>query len=184
MNKSFVRASFPCLVFFFLCLLFSWTAAEEPTEKDKKDSPPIRIVADRLEVDSEANLADFTGNVKATQGDSVIHANQLKIYYKDNFMAKEKSSSTEQSIRKIIAIGNVRINFDNRVAVADQAVYTAEQRILVLTGRNAMVTTDNNTVSGETITIHRDSGQMTVSMNEGSKGQVEVFVSGQEGGFQ
>jgi len=174
-------------ILFFMCL-FLWPdlsqTTETETEKNKADNAPIQILSDRLEVDSETNVADFIGNVQATQGNSVIHSNQLKIFYKDNLMKKDKASSTEQSIQKIIAIGKVRINFDNRVAVADQAVYTADQRTLVLTGRNAKVTTDNNTVAGEKIIIHRDSGQMTVAMTEGSDGQVEVFVSGQEGGFQ
>ena len=166
-------------------LLFSgllWATEKAPPAAKKTEAAPIQIVSDRLEVDSAANIADFTGNVRATQGNSVIQSNQLKIYYKDTLMEKGKGSSTEQSIRKIIAIGSVRINFDNRVAVTEKAVYITKDRVIILTGENSKVTADNNSITGRKITIHRDSGR--ISFERGNNEPVKAVIHGEGKGFK
>jgi hypothetical protein len=48
------------------------------------------------------------------------------------------NSSPGQSLEKLVATGNVEIKFDNRLAVARQAVYITAQRMLILTGPGAI----------------------------------------------
>ena len=127
---------------------------------DKKD--PVHIVSDRMVADTIERFVGFSGNVCMTSSDSVIASDQLKIYYKEGSFTGNSAGSSEESINKIVAIGNVVINFDNRVAVAEHAVYTTDNGILVLTGKNAKITSNKNSISGEKITLHRHDGRIFV----------------------
>ena len=53
-------------------------------------SLPIEITADSLEVQQDEELAIFTGNVDAIQGDLNLRADKLVVYYRAN--AKESNS--------------------------------------------------------------------------------------------
>ncbi len=149
------------------------------THKNKKNEK-IHITADKLISDHEAKYAEFIGNVKATQRDTVITADKLKIFFKRGMDNKKNPLAGDESINKIVANGNVQIKFDNRVAVTQQAVYINETRVLVLSGADSKVISGNNSISGEKITIYRTDGRIQV---EGGKGErVEaVFYPGEKG---
>ncbi|MDL1980831.1 MAG: hypothetical protein LWX02_05055 [Deltaproteobacteria bacterium] len=148
--------------------------------EDLKENKKIYITADKLIADSEAKCAEFIGNVRAVQEDTVITADRLKIFYKKVEDNNKNLTSDEGSIEKIISSGNVKINFDDKVAVAEHAVYTSETGVLVLTGPNSKVTSGTNFVSGEKITLYRAEDRMTVE--SGNKKRVEaVFYSKEKG---
>ncbi len=148
--------------------------------EDLKENKKIYITADKLTADSEVKCAEFIGNVRAVQEDTVITADRLKIFYKKVEDNNKNLTSDEGSIEKIISSGNVKINFDDKVAVAEHAVYTSETGVLVLTGPNSKVTSGTNFVSGEKITIYRAEDRMTVE--SGNEKRVEaVFYSKEKG---
>ncbi|MBU3979719.1 MAG: hypothetical protein KKG97_00110, partial [Proteobacteria bacterium] len=101
-------------------------------------------------------------------------ADRLKIFYKK--VGNNGSISDEESIEKIVSSGNVKINFDDKVAVGQHAVYTSATGILVLTGPDSKVTSGTNSISGEKITFYRAEDRMTVE--SGIEKRVEaVFYS-------
>ncbi|MBU1182705.1 MAG: hypothetical protein KKF00_11190, partial [Proteobacteria bacterium] len=149
--------------------------AAKKIQKQKKGEvvKKIHITADRLIAEGNSNNAEFIGNVRAVQETTVITSNKLKIFYKKDSSGIEDNSKGEESIKEIIATGNVKILFDDKIAETEQAVYTAETRILVLNGPNSKITSGKNTISGSKITFFRDDGRINV---EGSgKNRVEAF---------
>ena len=149
--------------------------AVEKIQKQKKDESEkkIHITADRLIAEGNSNNAEFIGNVRAVQETTVITSNKLKIFYKKDSSGIENNSKGGESIKEIIATGNVKILFDDKIAETEQAVYTAETRILVLNGLNSKITSGKNTISGSKITFFRDDGRINV---EGSgNNRVEAF---------
>ena len=148
-------------------------ADDKYSQPDKDNgNKKIHITSDRLISDTTDNYAEFIGNVRATQEKTVITADRLKIYYKRSPDNKENPTTPEESIQKIIASGNVTMEFNDKVAVAEQAVYSMETKILVLTGANTTIISGNNSISGEKITLHRADDRITV---EGSdKKRVEA----------
>ncbi|MBU1163527.1 MAG: hypothetical protein KKA75_05170 [Proteobacteria bacterium] len=148
--------------------------------KNLKENKKIYITSDKLVADSEAKWAEFIGNVRAVQEDTVIIADRLKIFYKK--VGNNSSISDEESIEKIVSSGNVKINFEDKVAVAQHAVYTSETGVLVLTGPNSTVTSGTNFVSGEKITIYRAEDRMTVE--SGNKERVEALFYSKEKGIE
>ena len=75
---------------------------------------------------------------------------------------------------------NVKINFDNRVAVTSQAVYNTETRVLVLSGDNSRIISGKDSISGEKITLYRTTGGITVESSKDKRVEA-VLYSGEKG---
>lgn len=156
-------------------------AEDKPNFTDThKNNEKIHITADKLISDHEAKYAEFIGNVVATQRDTVITADKLKIFLKRDMDNKKNPLASDESIKKIVANGNVQIKFDNRVAVTQQAVYITETRVLVLSGADSKVISGNNSISGEKITIYRTDGRIQVEGDEVERVEA-VFYPGEKG---
>ncbi len=157
--------------------------ADDTQQNHKKISAEnnkiIHITSDRLISYNKAGYAEFIGNVIATQKETIITADRLKVIFKKNIANKGPLSVDEESIHEIVAEGNVKIKFDNRVAVTQQAVYNTQTRVLVLTGDGSRITSEKDSITGEKITFYRADGR--VNVESGSKKRVEaVFYSGQQ----
>lgn len=169
-------------LFLLLALSINAATATETAQPSSAEENLIHITSDLLISDNTSQIIEFKGNVKAVQKDTIIKANRMMIYYTKNAKKDGNTPPDEQSISKIIASGNVHINFDNRVAQADQAVYTVKNRTLVLTGKDVRVTSEKNSITGEKITLNRDSGKVTVESNAGK--QVEMTVNTEGNGIK
>jgi len=69
-------------------------ADEKPRDTDTRNlakDQKIHITADKLISDNNADYAEFIGNVRATQEDTVITAAKLKIFFKKNPQKKKRN---------------------------------------------------------------------------------------------
>jgi lipopolysaccharide export system protein LptA len=157
-------------------------AQDQIASPSTDDATPekIRITAQRLVSDTSGNQAEFVGDVKASQGETEITADSLKIFFAGH--STSQNASPAQSLEKLIATGNVQIKFDNRLAVARQAVYITAQRVLILKGPGATVSSGENTITGETITFYRADGRFTVE--GGSGGRVSAVILPEKSGLE
>lgn len=154
--------------------------SSNPDTKSPKNNEKIYITADKLISDNKAGYAEFIGNVRANQDETVITADRLKIFYKKHLADKNKPVIGQESIHQIVANGNVKIKFDNRVAESPQAVYNTETSVLVLSGADSKIISGNDTISGEKITFYRTDGRIAVE--SGGQERVEaVFYAGEKG---
>jgi lipopolysaccharide export system protein LptA len=136
-------------------------------------SGEIKITADNLIANSKENSAEFSGNVKAVQKDTVITSDRLKIFFKSG-TDNNKENPDPDALQKIVITGNVEIKFDKRVAVTQEAVYITQGKRLVLKGPNTKITSGKDTITGEKITLFRDTGRVQV---EGSRAnRVEAII--------
>jgi lipopolysaccharide export system protein LptA len=144
-------------------------------EKEK-----IHISSDRSVFDLESGFSEFIGNVKATQGASIITSDRLKVLFgKDSGQANNQVTSGT-SIEKIVANGNVRIIFEKGVAVTQRAEYVTETGVYTLSGNGSKVTSGRNSITGAKITFRRADGRIAVESGRGK--QVEaVFYPGEKG---
>jgi lipopolysaccharide export system protein LptA len=134
------------------------------------------ISADKLVTDNNTKSAEFTGNVKATQGDTVITADRLKVFYIAD-KKKDQRVAGEEAIQKIIATGAVTIRFGDVLAKTRRAVYTKETRTIVLTGANTWIGDGKNSVAGSTITLYMDDKHISVSSGKSQRVEA-VFQTG------
>ena len=141
--------------------------AEEPPQSNGSDQADeqIQILADKLVTNNAEKFAEFMGNVRASQGNLVITSERLRIYYRDPG-ANESRQSDQESIKRVVASGNVQVASERYRARADQAEYDLDTQVFVLSGENSTVTSGKNTLTGSKITLYRKDGQIRV---EGSQ---------------
>ncbi|GBC62627.1 lipopolysaccharide transport periplasmic protein LptA [Desulfonema ishimotonii] len=153
--------------------------AASPDKQTQDTTAPIHISAESLMADDLKKYAEFIGQVRAVQGGTVITSDRLRLYYEGNPDSTDttKAGTAQGGIKKIVATGSVRIEFDDMVAEGQEAVYTTGDRVLVLSGPDARVIREKSgTVSGSKITVHRDDGRIKF---EG--GVTGVFYPGEKG---
>jgi lipopolysaccharide export system protein LptA len=171
------------------CLFCAATAMAFSTEKSDQ---PIHVVADRLEVDNKAQMANFIGNVKAVQGDVTINSDSLEVHYDRDAVeaapAKPKPEGAESQglmdgggkVRKVVAIGHVKVVQKDRVAVGRTATYWAGARKILLEGE-ATVWRGKNQVSGEQITVFLDDDRSIVHGKPGKRVAVTIIPEQEQG---
>jgi len=142
--------------FIIMFLFSSFAFAQEMNLSKNQTKEKIHVTADSLSSESNARVAEFKGNVKVTQGDFIINSDRLKIFYKES--GEEKKVGTTESIEKIIAIGNVKIESEEATAFSQQAEYDTNTMIMVLTGEDSRVLDKKNSVTGSRITFNRKDG--------------------------
>lgn len=154
------------------------------TVKKPVESPELEnlhAISDKMIFDSAEHYAELIGNVKVTQGKTVITSDTLRIYYRKKSQANAPEMPGDDTIEKIIATGNVRIELETGVAISDKAVYHSDRKILVLTGlsdSSAKFVRGDNTISGSKITVNRENGQVTFESS--SEKPVEAFIFSDE----
>jgi LPS export ABC transporter protein LptC len=105
-----------------------------------------------LEVDYNNNIAKFNNNVKVERLDTVIYSDKMDVYFiteKKEEPKKEKAAlesaktdaAMNSKIDKIVARGNVKVVRGLNVSYSDEAIYTALDKKLILTGRPRLVIT-------------------------------------------
>ena len=130
----------------------------------------IHITADRLISRQAERFAEFSGNVRATQDETVIVSDSLQIYFRDNQNdSPEDENREEDSIERLIATGNVSIDHENMSARCDQAVYTSVDGLLVLTGETVTVKDEGGTITGKRMVFERETGEITITGEAGSR---------------
>ena len=156
-----MTASIAALVVFLGSLSASAESKEGATGPTSANEP-IQITANQLISNNDEKYAEFIGDVKASQGNFIITADRLKIYYVGDLVNPEKKSSGDEMIKKIVAEGNVKITAEQYLAETDQVEYDTDSMTIVLRGENSKVTSGKNSISGSKITLYRKDGQVKV----------------------
>jgi lipopolysaccharide export system protein LptA len=138
---------------------------------------PIHITSDRMEANTKEKWVAFIGNVVATQEDTRIQAEHLKIFY----ITDNSTVANADTIKKIIADINVKIVTGIKTATGDHAVYTADDHVLILTG-HSKAWSGENIVAGSKITLFLGEDRSIVESDE--EEQVEAtFYPKKQGGL-
>ncbi len=156
---------------------FAQTAAEGPVVSGLRLSgdQPIQIESDRLEVKEQENRAIFTGNVNVTQGPTVLKSGRMVVIY-----AKDGGSATTGSskIERLEVDDKVYVKSDNQVATGDRGVFDMKSEVLVLSGKEVVLSEGANVLVGCKLTVQMKSGQAQVEgCAKGATGTGRVMMS-------
>jgi lipopolysaccharide export system protein LptA len=119
---------------------------------------PIEITADSLEVLQNQKIATFTGNVDAVQGDMVLSADRLRVYYGGDDQNAAPGPAGTGSIRRIEADGNVLMSSPRETAQGDAGVYDVASSQVTLDGA-VVLTRGDNVIRGQRRQVDRTSGR-------------------------
>ena len=108
---------------------------------------PVEVQADQLAVNNADGTAVFSGNVLVTQGEMTLSAAEVLVKY----------GSDGNSIDQLLASGGVKITNLADAAQADEATYTIDSGVVVLTG-NVRLAQGASTMGGQKLTINLKDG--------------------------
>ena len=169
--NSIIFSSLALLLFIFFSLFWNCDPAYSE-EKKTLDDAPIRITSDKMIAEKGSSMVEFIGNVAATQEDSILLADSMKVYFVTD---KKKKNQAQSNITKIVSTGNVRYTAGERKAFADEAVYTTADDVLVLKGNAPRLVTGTSFVTGKKITLYRKQDKVLVE-SDGQK-RVEALLN-------
>ena len=124
-------------------------------------SLPIEITADRLDVAQPDRIATFTGNVDAVQGDMVLSADLLRVFYNGDGQGGPPAAVGGGSIRRIEAEGNVFLSSPRQTAQGKRGVYDVASDQLTLNG-SVVLTQGDDVVRGDRLEVDLASGHSRV----------------------
>ncbi len=159
---------------------------------------PVKIDADKLEMHDKEGKAIFTGNVVVQQGDALLRASQMTVYYvkakkgadqkdagqKGGADAKPAASGPgvggldSSSIDHIDLTGKVYLRSGTQVATGDTGHYDAKNQVMTLQGQKVVLTDGENVVTGCKLVAHLDTGLANVDSCKGpSSGRVSIIMA-------
>lgn len=144
---------------------------------------PIKIDADNLEMRDKEGVAVFTGNVTVTQGDRLLKAGKMIVYYNkpDGTQPQQAASGGlgSSGIEKMEVSNKVYIKQGTQIATGEQGVFNGKTNVMVLTGDNVVLTDGDNVATGCKMTAHMDSGKAFLESCSSAqkKGRVSVIMN-------
>ena len=179
-----------------------------PPAKPGEDFP-LHIIASKLEADQNAGIATFTGKVKATYGESILYADQLRVYFipkkppgAQTNGAKGAAAGTApgtaagtapraagaspldemggDQIDHIVATGQVRYVQEDQVATGQEATYYKNRNEVVLVG-NPQVWQKENSLKGERIIFNLTDNTMRAESSPQKRVEANLYPAKQPG---
>lgn len=115
----------------------------QPADKQTNKKEKIVITCDGpLDIDYEKNIAVFNNNVKVEKSDMIIYSDKMQVYFSPRQEPGKKDQGQDlmsSSINKIVSQGNVRIIRGENISYSQEAVYSALDKKISLTGRPRII---------------------------------------------
>ena len=166
MSNAGKSASKPVLAAIGVVLAMSFGAAHAQFLEASSEEP-LDITSDRLE--SEEDVATWTGDVQVVQGPAVLTTDKLVI-----------TQSEDGGINEIRAIGNVRYSNGEETIAGEQALYIETDRTLTMTG-DVIVTQGKQIMRGGELTYWVDTGKIRFTAPEGRRVRGIFYTKSLEG---
>ena len=144
--NSFFFFPFFLLSYLIIAISLPVFAQEDLFEKLKSQQREgtTTISSDTLEFDYQDFVATFEGNVRVVDPQFVLTADRISVFF-------DKDAKTNE-VRRLDAVGNVKVTSEDRAGTCGRAVYTRATQSIVLT-QNPVVSKGENVLRGEKITI-------------------------------
>jgi lipopolysaccharide export system protein LptA len=140
-----VSAHRPALALLLALALPAVALAQALPGQDR--TKPIEIIADTLVVDQAQDLATFSGEVRAVQGDMTLSSDLLRVYYSQG---EGGAAAGGQAIRRIEVEGNVQLASARDTAAGDRGVYDVAGSKVRLEG-NVVLTRGDSVIRGDSL---------------------------------
>jgi lipopolysaccharide export system protein LptA len=138
---------------------------------DTGSDEPIKIEADRLEVRDPDKLAIYSGNVQVRQGDSLLKAPELRVFYTGE---PTESGAPGSQVSRIEAGPAVTVTSGDQSATGSSMVLDMGQEVITMSG-NVVLTQGPNVVRGERLIVNLQTKQGRM---EGGRVQTLITPSG------
>lgn len=128
---------------------------------------PIQIESDQLEVRESEGIAIFTGNVAVVQGPMLMRSGKMTVYYAKNGGSAATGSA---NIDRLEVENKVYVRSESQVATADFGSFDMKTEVLVLSGKEVVLSEGDNVVVGCKLTVRMATGLANIDGCAGSEG--------------
>ena len=90
---------------------------------------PIEIAADALEVLQDKNMAIFSGDVEAIQGNMTLKADRMQVFYRQG--NQQSAAGGFGAVSRIEVENNVMLSTSNESAKASKGVYNVDKQVVL-----------------------------------------------------
>jgi len=164
--------------------LFAEETASPSKENIISQGEPIEINSDRMDAYNREKLVKFSGHAVVKQGDKLLKADELRLYYKEEPKKQtgkmKKPFDASGIMDRISATGNVSSTQGERTVTGDEAAYYHEKGEVIITG-NVVMREGKSVVKGCRVTIYLNENRGKVEQCEpGAKQRVQAIIYPQE----
>ena len=147
----------------------------EVSDPNAKVPRKTELESDFIDFDYSNNLGLFVGHVRVKNADFRLNCNKMAIHLQDRDSNKKDivktliASSGKKDLREIVCMGNVIIT-RNRLdasgkderALAGRAVYVLKDNKIILSGKNPLIISGRDSVSGKIMHVWLDQNRLKV----------------------
>jgi lipopolysaccharide export system protein LptA len=149
---------------------------------------PVHIEAATLEVRDKDKVATFSGNVKVTQGDTIMKCKSLLVFYEGGEDAGGKTMQAAapgpggaQKIKRLEARGSVVVTQKDQTATGGLGIFDMRTNTVDLTG-DVVMTQGQNMLRGDRLVVDLTTGVSRVESGKNGSGRVQgLFIPGSGG---
>ncbi len=154
-------------------LALAQASSDRLTGLKLSNDQPIQIESDRLDVRDAESVAEFTGNVSVVQGPTLLKAGKMVVYY-----AKDGGSAATGSaaIDRLVISEKVYVKSNTQIATGDAATFDMKSQVLVMTGKEVVLSDGGNLVKGCKLIVQMKSGKAKFESCKSSGGRVSVLI--------
>jgi lipopolysaccharide export system protein LptA len=187
MNSLLARFSIAALLMAgALSTGFAQESQSRMTSLNLSNDEPISIESDKLEVRDNDRMAIFTGNVTVQQGPTLMKAGKMTVYYVGQQMGGERPATPQPAsatpgsadIERIEVDGKVYVKSETQVATGDRATFDMRTEMLVLSGKEVVLTEGENVIVGCKLSVQMKTGQAQLDGCGGTErgGRVKMLL--------
>ncbi|MEF2070351.1 LptA/OstA family protein [Consotaella aegiceratis] len=153
---------------------------------------PIAIESDQLDVDDAGATATFTGNVDVVQGETRLKTSKLVVFYSQSAANQTAGGEAAPSaggqtlpggnddIERLKATGKVYLKTNGQIVTADEGDFNLKDQLVVMTGKEVVLTQGENVAVGCKLTVHTDTNIAQLDSSCGAPGRVKMMIGGQK----
>jgi lipopolysaccharide export system protein LptA len=142
---------------------------------DSGSDKPIQIEADRLEIRDPQKLAIYSGHVRVRQGDTILEAPELRVFYSGqgpgDATAPTTSGPIGSKVSRIEAGPGVSVRSGDRTASGQRVVFDLVKDLVTLEG-NVVLTQGENVIRGERVIVN-----LTTKEGRVEGGRVQTLIA-------
>jgi lipopolysaccharide export system protein LptA len=138
---------------------------------------PIQIESDKLEVRDAEAIAIFSGNVNVVQGATLLKAGKMTVYYVKEDGNGGATPTTSSQIDHLEVSDKVYLKSNDQVATGDAGSFDMKKNLMILTGKEVVLTQGGNIAKGCKLTVQTVTGQAQL---ESCGGRVQVQIQGSQ----
>lgn len=167
-----INKSILILIIFFVFFQIDQVLSEESNNFSMEQNEPYEIIAENMFIEREQNVVGFSGNVVLKQGLANLKADQILLFFNENF--------DQEGFYKMEASGNILIRNNEATSITgNSATYNVDDNKLIMT-ENVVLKNQLSMINGNKLILDINSGKIEIFDDKLDQERVKGVLVDQE----